>query len=188
MLMATSTGPHLFWITSRAAGTAALLMSSASVCIGLLMGGRFVKKRGYDLRVTHEALSLATMAALVVHALSLTGDNFLQPSLVDVTLPFAFGYKTFWTSTGIIAGWSLILLGLSYYIRDRIGAQRWRKLHRFTALAWILGLAHSLGEGTDAGTGWFLVMTAIATLPPLVLLLVRSLGGSRRQRAGVPAA
>ena len=188
MLIATSTGPHLFWITSRAAGTAALLMSSASVSIGLLMGGRFVKRRGYDLRVTHEALSLATMAALVVHALSLIGDHFLHPSLLDVTVPFVSGYKTFWTSMGIVAGWSLIALGLSYYVRDKIGSQRWRKLHRFTALAWILGLAHSLGEGTDAGTGWFLVMTAIVALPPLVLLLVRTASGSRRQRAGAPAA
>jgi sulfoxide reductase heme-binding subunit YedZ len=188
MIIATNAGPHLFWITSRAAGTAALLMSSASVCIGLLMGGRFVKRRGYDLRVTHEALSLATMGAIVVHALSLIGDHFLHPSLLDVTLPFVSGYKTFWTSMGIVAGWSLIALGLSYYVRDRIGAQRWRKLHRFTALAWILGLAHSLGEGTDAGTGWFLVMTAIVTVPPLVLLLVRTAAGPRQQRAGAPAA
>ena len=188
MLIATGTGPHLFWITSRAAGTAALILSSVSVSIGLLMGGRFVKRRGYDLRVTHEALSLATMVALAVHALSLIGDRFLHPSLLDVTVPFVGGYKTFWTSTGIIAGWSLIALGLSYYVRDKIGSQRWRKLHRFTALAWILGLAHSLGEGTDAGTGWFLMMTASATLPPLVLLLIRTLGGSRRQRAGAPAA
>ena len=188
MIIATSAGPHLFWITSRAAGTAALLMSSASVCIGLLMGGRLVKRRGYDLRVTHEALSLATMGALVVHALSLLGDHFLHPSLLDVTLPFVSSYKTFWTSMGIVAGWSLIALGLSYYVRYKIGSQRWRKFHRFTALAWILGLAHSLGEGTDAGTGWFLVMTAVATLPPLVLLLVRTAAGSRRQRAGASAA
>jgi methionine sulfoxide reductase heme-binding subunit len=187
-VIATSAAPHLFWITSRAAGTAALLLSSTAVGVGLLMGGRFVKRRGYDLRVTHEALSLATMAAVAVHALSLLGDHFLHPSLLDVTVPFVSGYKNFWTSMGIVAGWSLVALGLSYYVRDKIGSQRWRKLHRFTALAWILGLAHSLGEGTDAGTGWFLVMTAIATLPALVLLLVRSAGGSRRPRAGAPAA
>jgi sulfoxide reductase heme-binding subunit YedZ len=187
-MIATSGAPHLFWITSRAAGTAALLLSSAAVCVGLLMGGRFVKRRGYDLRVTHEALSLATMAAIAVHAVSLLGDHFLNPSLLDITVPFASGYKTFWTSMGIVAGWSLIALGLSYYVRDKIGPQRWRNLHRFTALAWILGLAHSLGEGTDAGTLWFLAMTVIAVLPALVLLVVRTAAGSRRPRAGVPAA
>ena len=94
---------HLFWITSRAAGTAALLLASAAVCVGLTMGGRLVRSRGPDLRATHEALSLATMGALVVHALSLLGDHFLHPSLLDVTLPFVSSYKTFWTSMGIVA-------------------------------------------------------------------------------------
>ncbi len=174
-VLATATGPHLFWLTSRAAGIAALILSSVSVCLGLLMGGRLVKRRGADLRVTHEALSLATLAALVVHGLTLIGDSFMHPTLADVALPFVGGYKTLWTSTGIIAFWALALLGLSYYLRTKIGVQRWRKLHRFTALAWILGIAHSLGEGTDAGQTWFLAMTAIVVLPPLVLLMARLL-------------
>ena len=59
---------HLFWITSRAAGVLALLLSSAAVCVGLMMGGRLVQRRGPDLRVTHEALALATMVAIVIHA------------------------------------------------------------------------------------------------------------------------
>jgi sulfoxide reductase heme-binding subunit YedZ len=183
--MATSVTSHLFWIISRAAGDAALVLSSLGVCIGLLMGGRFVKQRGLDLRSTHEALSLATLATIAVHALALLGDSFMKPSLFDITIPFVSGYKTFWTSAGIVAGWALVLLGLSYYARARIGPARWRRLHRFTALAWVLGIAHSLGEGTDAGTTWFLAMTAIVTIPALVLLGARWL--SRPAPARVPA-
>ena len=63
--------------------------------------------------------------------------------------------------------------------------QRWRRLHRFTALAWALGLAHSLGEGTDAGQTWFLAMTAIVVVPAISLLAVRWLGASRSSRAAV---
>ena len=180
-MLATAAGPHLFWITSRAAGSAALILSSVSVCVGLLMGGRVLRRRGPDLRVTHEALSLATLAALAIHGLALLGDGFLHPSLADVAVPFASGYKTLWTTTGIIAFWALLALGLSYYARGRIGVQRWRMLHRFTALAWILGIVHSLGEGTDAGQTWFLAMTAIVVLPALGLLLARWLGSARRR-------
>src|SRR6202042_2684037 len=97
----------------------------------------------------------------------------------DVAIPFLSGYMTLWTSMGIVAFWMLAILGLSYYARTRIGVQRWRMLHRFTALAWILGLAHSLGEGTDAGQAWFLAMTGIGVVPALVLLVVRLLGGAR---------
>jgi len=177
--VATTVGPHLFWITSRAAGIAALILSSASVCVGLSMGRRVKGVTGPDLRVTHEALSLATLAALAVHGLTLLGDSFLNMSLAEVAIPFVSSYKTFWTSAGIIAFWGLALLGPSYYLRGRIGVQRWKKLHRFTALAWILGIVHSLGEGTDAGQTWFLAMTAIAVVPPLILLGVRWAGSYR---------
>jgi len=186
--LATAVAPHLFWITSRAAGTAALLLSSLSVCIGLSMGGRFLKGRGPDLRVAHEALSLATLAALVVHGATLLGDSYLHPSIADIAVPFLSGYKTLWTSTGIIAFWALALLGLSYYFRARIGQQRWRKLHRFTALAWLLGLVHSLGEGTDAGQAWFLALIAIAVVPALCLLIARLLGAAKASPARAIAA
>lgn len=168
--LATATGPHLFWIASRAAGIAALILSSVSVCVGVLMGTRLRARRGGELRVTHEALSLATLAAIAVHGLTLLGDSFLHPSLADVSIPFLSSYQTFWTSAGIVSFWALALLGLSYYLRGRIGVQRWRRLHRLVAVAWALGLAHSLGEGTDAGQTWFLAMVAITTLPALLAL------------------
>jgi sulfoxide reductase heme-binding subunit YedZ len=130
--------------------------------------------------------------ALIVHAAALLGDNFMSPSLADISIPFVSGYQRGWTTLGIVAGWALIALGLSYYVRDRIGQQRWKKLHRFTALAWIAGIVHSLGEGTDAGATWFLAATGIAVVPALVLLVVRHLGpGSAvtpAPRAGAPGA
>jgi len=181
-MLATATGPYLFWIASRAAGTAALLLSSLTVCVGLLMGGRIVSRRGPELRVTHEALSLAALAALAVHGLTLLGDGYLHPSLGEVAIPFLLAYRTVWTSLGIVAFWMLLVLGLSYYARARIGVQRWRRLHRFAALAWLLGLAHSLGDGTDAGQAWFLAMIATAVVPALVLLLVRLLSSRRAPR------
>jgi sulfoxide reductase heme-binding subunit YedZ len=176
--LATAVSPHIYWIASRAAGIVALLLSSVSVSVGLLMGGRILRGRQPDLRVTHEALSLATLAALAIHGLTLLGDGYLHPSLGDVAVPFLFGYKTLWTSAGIVAFWALLLLGVSYYARRWIGPQRWRRLHRFTALAWVLGIAHSLGEGTDAGQTWFLAMTAIVVLPAIALLLLRWLNPS----------
>jgi sulfoxide reductase heme-binding subunit YedZ len=166
-------GAHVFWITSRAAGVAALLLASATVGIGLALGGRLAKGRAQDLRPLHEALSLATLAALAVHAVSLLGDSFMHPSLADITIPFASGYQRLWTTTGVVAGWLLVLLGLSFYARARIGVQRWRSLHRYTALAWILSIGHALGEGTDAGRIWFLAAVGMVVLPTLALLVQR---------------
>jgi sulfoxide reductase heme-binding subunit YedZ len=172
-MLAAAVNDHLFWITSRAAGTLALLFSSVGVGAGLLIGGRLLKGRGPDLRAAHEALSIATIVAIVVHAVALLGDSYLRPSLADITIPFVSSYMTLWTTIGIVAGWMMIILGLSFYARARVGQQRWRKLHRFMAVAWILGLVHSFGEGTDAGTAWFLVATALVAIPAAALLVAR---------------
>jgi sulfoxide reductase heme-binding subunit YedZ len=185
--MTTDPGPHLFWITSRAAGSVALVLASVGVCIGLLMGGRFVRGRGIDLRAAHETISVATLIAIVVHAVALLGDSFMHPGLADISIPFVSGYRSVWTTIGIFAGWGTILLGLSFYARRWIGRRRWRSIHRFTVLAWWLGVVHSLGEGTDAGQVWFLAMTAIVVVPALVLFVARvgGLGNQVSRRSSV---
>jgi sulfoxide reductase heme-binding subunit YedZ len=180
----TDPTPHLFWITSRAAGFAALVLASLAVSAGLLMSTKLLKGRTSELRATHDTLALATIVAIVVHGAALLGDTFLHPSIADIAIPFVSGYKTFWTSLGIVGGWGLALLGLSYYARRWIGAVRWRKLHRFTALAWLAGLGHALGEGTDAGQLWFLAMLALVAIPALALLAARLARGGGRAPAG----
>jgi sulfoxide reductase heme-binding subunit YedZ len=181
----TDPTPHLFWITSRAAGFAALVLASLAVSAGLLMSTKLLKGRISELRPAHDTLALATIVAIVVHGVALLGDQFLHPSIADIAIPFVSSYKTFWTALGIVGGWGLTLLGLSYYARRYVGAARWRKLHRFTALAWLAGLVHALGEGTDAGQVWFLAMTALVAIPALALLATR-LARSGASGAPVP--
>lgn len=170
---AASVGPHIFWITSRAAGIAALVLSSASVAAGLLIGrrGGTGKGLGGDAKALHEALSLATLVAIAIHGATLLGDHFLHPTVFDIAVPFTGGYRPFWTGLGIAAGWALAALGLSYYARGWVGQSRWRAMHRFTAVFWVLGIVHSLGSGTDAGQPWFLLLLAVSVAPGAVLLL-----------------
>ena len=171
----TDAGSHVFWITSRAAGITALVLSSVAVCAGLALGGRigWLRGRSAQLKTVHEALSLATLAALAVHGLALLGDGYLHPGLLDIAVPFALDYRPVWTALGIVGGYGVAFLSLSYYARARIGVARWRTLHRFIALFWLLGVVHTLGAGTDAGRAWFLFVAAVVVLPPVALLALR---------------
>src|SRR6202020_3006933 len=108
--MDTALTPHLFWITSRAAGFAALVLASLAVSLGLLMSTKLLKGRTTELRTAHDTLALATIVAIVVHAAALLGDSYVHYSIADIALPFLSSYKTFWTSMGIVAGWGLMLL------------------------------------------------------------------------------
>lgn len=170
----TNPSTHLFWITSRAAGTTAMVLSSAAVGYGLAMGSKALKKgRGPDRRNIHQVLSISAIVAIAIHGVSLLADKYLHPSVLDITVPFVSSYKTLPTSIGIVSGWAIIVLGLSFYARDRIGRQRWKTIHRFTALAWIGALVHTFAEGTDAGQVWFIALVGITAAPPLALLVAR---------------
>lgn len=179
----------LFWVISRGAGTTALILSSAAVGVGLTMGGKLVRRGAADRRAYHEILSLAVMVAIAVHGLALLGDTYLHVSLLDVTVPFAFSYKTVATALGIVAGWAMICLGLSYYARKRIGISRWKVIHRFTLLAWLLGLVHTFTVGSDRGQLWFVALILLTAAPAMVFLIARIAGvtGAPRRPAAAGA-
>ncbi len=187
--------PHLFWITSRAAGGAALLLASASVAVGLMMSSKRPSANKRDLRAIHEAMSLTTLAMVALHGLSLLGDAYLNPGVAGIAIPFVGFYRPLWTGLGIVAGYGLAALGLTYYLRDRIGAARWRRLHRLSAVFWLTAVAHTIGAGSDAGQWWFLGLSGALVLPAAALLLLRWLGrwwgargSSRRATAPAPRA
>jgi sulfoxide reductase heme-binding subunit YedZ len=175
--------PHLFWITSRAAGGAALLLASASVALGLMMSSRQKTSNKRDLRAIHEALSLTTLAMVALHGLALLGDSYLNPGLAGIAVPFVSAYRPLWTGLGIIAGYGLAVLGLTYYLRDRIGPARWRRLHRLTAVFWLLAVGHTIGAGSDAAQIWFLAVSGALVIPAALLLGLRWLG---RAGGGTP--
>jgi len=166
-------GEHLFWITSRAAGGAALLLASAAVAAGLMMGSKRKGTDKRDLRAVHEALSLTTLAMVALHGLALLGDSYLNPGVAGIAIPFVSFYRPVWTGLGIVAGYGLAALGLTYYLRDRIGAARWRKLHRLTALFWALAIVHTIGAGSDAAQLWFLLASGLVVVPAALLLVLR---------------
>jgi sulfoxide reductase heme-binding subunit YedZ len=173
MHVSASVSSHLFWVLSRGAGATALVLSSAAVGVGLIMGGRLIRGGIADRRAYHEALALAAIVAIAVHILALLGDDYLHPTLIDVTVPFVLSYQTLATSVGIIAAWGLICLGPSFSFRKRIGLERWKLIHRFTALAWLAGLVHTFAEGTDRGQLWFIALIALTAAPTLALLVWR---------------
>lgn len=171
--------PHLFWITSRAAGGAALLLASASVGLGLMMSSKRKSTAKRDFRAVHEALSLTALAMVALHGIALLGDAWLNPGLGGITIPFVGAYRPIWTGLGIVAGYGLAGLGISYYFRDRIGAARWRRAHRLTAIFWLLAIVHTIGAGSDAAQLWFLLVSGALVVPAALLLALRWL-----ERAG----
>jgi sulfoxide reductase heme-binding subunit YedZ len=178
---ATTVGTHGWWLASRASGLVALVLVTISVGLGLTMAGKAMRRPGLSrkLLALHEQTALAGLVAIAVHGITLLGDPWLHPGVAGVTVPLAIGYRPLATALGIVAAYTAALLGLSYYLRKRIGPRLWRKAHRATIVVYLLGLGHAFSAGSDASTPmfrWF----ALATGIPIGLLFVYRLGVARR--------
>lgn len=184
------TGPdpmqYGWWLASRASGVVALVLVTASVAIGLTMAGKVLRRPGVGrkLKALHEQTALAGLVAIAIHGITLLGDRWLHPGVSGILVPFHMGYRPVFTGLGILAGYLAAALGLTFYVRRRIGPRLWRKAHRATIVVYVLGLMHVLGAGTDAGAAWlrgFMLVTGV----PIALLFVRRLLPRRRRRPAV---
>ncbi len=176
-------GTQIFWMLGRGTGVAAIVLAGLSVTFGLLAGrDRPLRLKALtEKKEFHEALSMATIVAIIAHGLFLFLDPWLSAGVSGILVPFTMDYRPFFSGLGIIAGYGMVLLGLSYYARKWIGASRWRIAHRFVALFWILGLVHTFGAGTDAGELWLQIPVALTSIPALVLLVATM---AKRRRSG----
>jgi sulfoxide reductase heme-binding subunit YedZ len=181
---------HGWWLASRASGLVALILVSVSVFLGLMMSGKVMRRPGFakKLLAVHEQTALAGLVAIAVHGIALLGDPWLHPGVAGVAVPFALGFKTLFTGLGVIAGYLAALLGLSYYVRRRIGARLWRKAHRATVVVYLLGLTHAIGAGTDASAVWFRwwVMATTPIIGGLFVYRVLSARAKKQARQRAP--
>ncbi len=171
-----------WWLASRAAGVIALVCVAISVALGLAMAGRVSARPGLAraLLALHRQTALAGLVAIAVHGITLLGDRHLDPGLAGIAVPFVIDHAPLWTGLGVTAGWLAAILGLSYWIRDRIGPARWRALHRATILVYVLAVAHTLGAGTDAETPWMRTLLIVTGAPILFLFVMRVLPAPSR--------
>jgi sulfoxide reductase heme-binding subunit YedZ len=182
-----ASGPlaDLWWLVSRASGILALVLISLSVLMGLAMASKVLRaplaKR--TVLTLHEHVALTALVAIGVHGAALLGDHWLNPGLKGITVPFALTYRPQFTGLGILAGYLALLLGPSFYLRRRIGARRWRRLHTLIALVWLLSVVHTLGSGSDAKQLWLRVLIALPAIPMAYLATLRLLCPAPAARA-----
>jgi methionine sulfoxide reductase heme-binding subunit len=144
------------------------------------VAGRLVRNR--NVGVFHQQLAVCAIFMIGLHGVTLLGDPWLDPGPAGITVPFSLSYRPLWTGLGIIGGYLAVVLGLSFYIRGRIGRRLWRRVHGLIIVVYVLAVAHTLGAGTDASTVWLRCWIALTAPVILVLFLIRVRPSVRRPR------
>jgi sulfoxide reductase heme-binding subunit YedZ len=168
--MSAAPANYVWWLAGRSAGFVAMLLVTASVLLGLAMAARLLPARTRrDAGRLHQHLALMSLAAISAHGALLAADPWLNAGWEGIAVPFAIGYRPLWTGLGILGAYLAAVLGLSFYVRKRIGTRLWRRLHRLTVIVYGLSLVHALGSGTDASIP-VVRYALVASLAPVAVL------------------
>ncbi len=164
-----------WWLASRAAGIVAFCLIAAAVLLGLFMASNVYRRPGLKGRLVkvHEQIALTALVAIGAHGVLLLGDAWLRPGISGIAIPFTIAYRPLWVGLGILAGYLALLLGPTYYLRRRIGAKRWRQVHRATVVVFALAVAHSLGSGTDGASLWMRTLAIGSATAVAVMVAIR---------------
>jgi predicted ferric reductase len=178
---------RLFWFVNRSTGVILLLLMTASVALGVLATVRTTSRwwPRFVTQALHRNVALLSVALLIAHAGVAIYDSFVDLTLIDAVAPFQAGYRPFWVSLGTISLDLTVIAALTSLARHRFGLRRWRALHLTTYPAWLLGLGHGLGLGTDQRTVWSVSLTATC-IGVVALAGVVRLIGLTRERALEP--
>lgn len=145
--------PKAYWYLSRSSAFVAYILLWLSMVFGLLMTNRLARvwpggPTAFDL---HQHASLLGLAFALFHALILLGDRYIQATLVQVLVPFQYaGYEPLWVGLGQAGFYGLAIVGLSFYIKDRIGRRAWRLIHFLSFVVFALALLHGIWSGSDS--------------------------------------
>ena len=168
---------YVWWLAGRASGVVAMVLISLAVVMGLSMAAKVVTRPRVKrvLAKLHEHIALAAIGSIGIHGLTLMEDPWLKAGWRGVAEPFAMSYRPAFTGLGILGGYLAVLLGPSFYLRRRIGARRWRRLHSLLVVAWLMCGVHTIGAGSDGRKLWLEAIVAAPVAPVVYLLILRVL-------------
>lgn len=174
--MTTFAAVPVAWLIARAAGLVAAGLLAIAVTLGLLLSTRLLGgRRGKPLLEWHRTLIWASFWMACLHGIALLFDPTLHFGLPAILVPGVAPWRPTTVAAGIVAGWLMLGLALSFRVRRRIGQKRWRQFHYAAFAAFSLALWHGLTTGTDLVGMRGLALTGIVAAPVLWLTFLRVL-------------
>jgi predicted ferric reductase len=180
--------PAITWNVVRTGGFITYILLTLSIIVGLALSIQLQSPSRWPRLINnelHNFLTLLSAIFLAVHVLAVWVDPFTNFGWSGVFIPFVNAYHAPWMALGIVALYLGIAIGISTWLRPRIGYAMWRRLHFLTFLVYVLATAHGIGTGTDTLTWWGLAIYIVSTTA-VGLLICRRVFISTKKRKQVP--
>ena len=167
------------WDVARAGGFTAYILLTLSVVVGLALSTQLQSSSRWPRLINnelHNFLSLLGTVFLGIHILAAWIDPFTNFGWNEIFIPFVSHYRPTWMAFGIVGLYLGIAIGISTWLRPRIGYVWWRRLHVLTLGIFALATIHGIGTGSDTQTWWALGIYLVS-IASVGLLLCRRLFG-----------
>jgi predicted ferric reductase len=164
---------QIWWYVTRASGIIAYLLLWFSTILGLAVTSKYLdgmldRLFTYDF---HEFISLLSVGFTLVHVIVLMLDQFMPYSLTQILVPFISPYRPFWVGVGVIAFYIILLVTITFYLRNKIGTRAFRTIH-VVSLAGYLGVTlHGYYSGTDTALPSMQILYKVSGLAVLFLTI-----------------
>ena len=162
---------QLWWYVTRASGIIAYLLLWFSTILGLAVTSKYLdgmldRLFTYDF---HEFISLLSIAFTLVHVLVLMLDKYLPYTFAQILVPFISPYRPFWVGIGVISFYLIILVTITFYLRNKIGKRAFRTIHYLSLLSYVGVTLHGYYSGTDTALPSMRILYDISGLAVLFL-------------------
>ena len=181
------------WNVARAGGFTAYILLTLAVAVGLALSTQLQSPSRWPRLINselHNFLTLLSTIFMVVHVLAVWIDPFTHFGWNEIFIPLASYYRPAWMALGIVALYLGIAIGISTWLRPRIGYTWWRRLHVLTLGIYVLVTVHGLGTGSDTQTWWALGIYLVSIVLVGLLFCRRLLDPAgkrkRQERAHLP--
>jgi len=147
----------LLWYVNRSTGLVLVVLLTLTTALGVVSAGR---ARGraragavprFVPQAVHRSLGLLTLLLLAVHIGSAVIDEYVDIRWWHALVPVDLQYRPVWLALGVVASDVLLAAVLTSLVRARLRHRQWRAVHLTTYAAWVVGLLHGLGIGTETG-------------------------------------
>lgn len=194
------------WLAARALGVTAYLLLTLEVGLGVILSHPHNSSRWHKTKQVfpwHELVTVFLGAFLALHIALLAVDEYAKVGWVGALVPGLSEYRPPAIAVGSVAMYALLFTALTAKWTKLLPAGWWLKVHRFTAVAFLLAWAHAVLAGTDGGaltplyvaTGlpvlaaiahrwWTVRVRPTRVEPALALTPVPALSSSARPAAG----
>ena len=180
------------WDAARAGGLTAYLLLSAGVVLGLALSLHWQSPRWPRIinNELHNFLTLLASIFVGIHVLAVWIDPYTHFGISEILVPLASHYRPLWMALGIVGLYLGVAVGISTWLRPKIGYVWWRRLHVLTLVLFAVVTVHGIATGSDTSTWWATTIYAICSVVVASLVGLRiwtSFRGPASSRSAAPA-